>query len=339
MREFKGYKKGINLGGWLSQCNHTIERYETFITEEDFKRFTKWGIDHVRIPVDYKLLEDEEGNPTSYGMMYIQRAIDWCEKYSLNMILDLHRTAGFSFNVHEKQGFFYEDALKERFYALWLRLAKAFGKYYDRMAFELLNEVTDPQYSKPWNEITRECIKRIRTVAPDTYILVGSYWNNALDALKDLDEPYDDKIVYNFHNYDPILFTHQGARWSRNMPEDFRIAFPATKQTYLDAEKATNKVEKYTEHVPYEMMDHRLFEWRFAGIMKLAEERNVPLYCGEYGVINHAEPEHTLAWYQAIHAAFEKYGIGRACWSYKQMSFGLIDDHMAPVLEELVKYL
>ena len=42
MREFIGYQRGINLGGWLSQCNYTIERYETFITEEDFKRFSKW---------------------------------------------------------------------------------------------------------------------------------------------------------------------------------------------------------------------------------------------------------------------------------------------------------
>ena len=32
MREFKGFKKGVNLGGWLSQCgegNYTKERFDT----------------------------------------------------------------------------------------------------------------------------------------------------------------------------------------------------------------------------------------------------------------------------------------------------------------------
>ena len=46
-------KKGINLGGWLSQCNYTLERYETFITEKDFQQIANWKFDHVRIPFDY----------------------------------------------------------------------------------------------------------------------------------------------------------------------------------------------------------------------------------------------------------------------------------------------
>ena len=31
MKKFKGYMHGINLGGWLSQCDHTKERYDNFI--------------------------------------------------------------------------------------------------------------------------------------------------------------------------------------------------------------------------------------------------------------------------------------------------------------------
>ena len=36
---------------------------------------------------------------------------------------------------------------------------------------------------------------------------------------------------------------------------------------------------------------------------------------------------------------FEKYGIGRAAWSYKEMDFGLIDEHMDPVREEVIREL
>ena len=86
-------------------------------------------------------------------------------------------------------------------------------------------------------------------------------------------------------------------------------------------------------------LDSEFFEKLFAEAITVAEERNVPLYCGEYGVINLTSPEDTLKWYQSIHAVFEKYGIGRAAWSYKEMDFGLIDEHMDPVREEVIREL
>ena len=52
MKVFEGYTRGINLGGWLSQCDNTVETYENFIREEDIRRISEWGLDHIRIPVD-----------------------------------------------------------------------------------------------------------------------------------------------------------------------------------------------------------------------------------------------------------------------------------------------
>ena len=67
MKEFKGYTHGVNLGGWLSQCNHTKERYENFIVESDIEKIKSWGLDHIRVPVDYDLVEDKEGNYKEEG--------------------------------------------------------------------------------------------------------------------------------------------------------------------------------------------------------------------------------------------------------------------------------
>ena len=55
-------KSGVNLGGYLSQCIHTIGHYESFICESDIKKIAGWGCDHIRIPIDYEVLEDEDGN-------------------------------------------------------------------------------------------------------------------------------------------------------------------------------------------------------------------------------------------------------------------------------------
>jgi len=73
--------------------------------------------------------------------------------------------------------------------------------------------------------------------------------------------------------------------------------------------------------------------------VRVSKERNVPLYCGEFGVINLASAEETLKWYKMILACYDKHEIGHAAWNYKEMDFGIIDAHMDPVRDELLKLL
>lgn len=341
MKKFIGYQKGVNLGGWFSQCDYSKETYDNFITENDFKILSTWNIDHVRLPIDYNLLEDENGNYLNSGIEYLQRISTWCEKYNLNLIIDLHKTFGYSFDPGECQnGFFENSQLQERFFKLWEHLAHEFGKYHNRIAFELLNEVTDKEYSTKWNNISNECVSRIRKIAPNTYILIGGYWNNSVEAIPDLNIPFDDKIVYNFHCYEPLIFTHQGAYWVENMPSDFRLAYPGSTKQYQKLENDFNlPIQSVLSKSITETVGTDFFEWQFSKAVKIAEERNVPLYCGEYGVINLADLDSTIEWYKSIHSAFEKFGIGRAAWCYKALDFGLTDEHCKPILNDLIKYL
>ncbi len=341
MRRFVGFEKGINLGGWFSQCDHTQKRYDTFIVDSDFAELSTWGLDHIRIPVDYNLVETKDGTYIEEGFARLEKAINLCRRYKLNMVLDLHKTAGFSFDQGEAEtGFFSDEKLQERFYRLWEEFARRFGKYSDTVAFELLNEITEKSFSSVWNSIAGKCIKRIRAICPDVYILVGGYWNNSIDALEDLEPPADDKIVYNFHCYEPLLFTHQGAYWVREMPRHFRMNFPVSVESYQKNAKALElHSTPLVNSLPGPMVDGQLFDALFAKAVAVAEERNALLYCGEYGVINLAEVKDTLEWYKAINAAFVKYNIGRAAWSYKEMDYGLSDEHARPIIEELKKYL
>ena len=312
----RGFYRGVNLGGWLSQCDYSEDRLNHFITEPDFEKIASWGLDHVRIPVDYNVLENEDGTYNESGFTRIENAIGYAKKNGLNTVIDLHKTAGFSFDVGEQEsGFFESEKYQERFYKLWEELAKHFGKYSDYVAFELLNEVTEQHFIDAWNRISRECIKRVRTYAPDTLILLGSYWNNSPEAVKDLEKPYDDRVIYNFHCYSPIEFTHQGAPWVDIIDQDARFHF--------------EDMEITPEY----------FEGLFAEAIEKAKENGTTLYCGEYGVIDRAEPEDALKWFKTINSIFEKYQIPRAAWSYKEMDFGLSDSRMDGVREELVKYL
>ena len=310
-----GFQKGVNLGGWFSQCDYSEERLNNFITEADFEKIAALGFDHVRIPIDYNVIQNPDGTMRPDGLGRIDAALALCDKYGLRAVLDLHKTPGYSFDAGEKEaGFFESESYQERFYDIWETLAEWFGGMSDRVAFELLNEVTEARFLPAWKRISRECVCRIRVYAPDTIILLGSYnWNSAR-TVPELDAPYDDKMVYNFHFYEPHAFTHQGAYW---MPElqDKRCA-------YADCGAS-----------------EAWFEDFLAPAIEKAEKEHCELYCGEFGVIDVVPPEEAVKWFRDLHKVFARHGIAHAMWSWKQMDFGLIDARMDGVRDELLTLL
>lgn len=269
-----GFYKGINFGGWFSQCDYDESHFDNFITENDFAKVSSWGLDHIRLPIDYNIIEYSDGTFNENIMSRIDKVLELCSKYSLNTVLDLHKTAGFSFDTYSENeyGFFENDDDQEHFYKIWEYLSKRYGNLSERIAFELLNEVTDKEYLKTWNNIVKKCINRIRNFAPDTLIMVGSYWNNDAEAVKDLDVPYDSKVIYNMHCYEPLKFTHQGAYWTDKIDPDSRYSFEQIGIT------------------------DEFFEKLFSSAIKKAKDNHTELYCGEYGLINCVSPEDSIKW-------------------------------------------
>ena len=80
-------ERGINLGGYLSQCVHNTEHYDAFIQEEDIRKIASMGFDHVRLAIDYEVLEDEYGRTREEGFAYVTRVVEWCKRQGLNIVL------------------------------------------------------------------------------------------------------------------------------------------------------------------------------------------------------------------------------------------------------------
>ena len=311
-----GIRRGVNLGGWLSQCDYSEDRLNNFIKESDIEKIASWGLDHVRIPVDYNVLEDGNGGYDAPGWERIDFALAECEKHGLKAVIDLHKTAGFSFDkAYNESGFFESEKYQERFCRLWEEIARRYGHLHERVIFELLNEVTDACYLDTWNRVSCQAIARIRAIAPKTFILVGSYHHNSAPAVKDLAAPADERVIYNFHCYDPLAYTHQGASWIKDFDQAKRISFEESGVT------------------------EEAFEALFASALEAAEKNGTALYCGEYGVIDIVPPADAVKWFRAINAVFNRHGIARAAWSYRQMDFGIADPRWDDVREELLKVL
>ena len=308
--------RGVNLGGWLSQCDYSADRLNHFINAEDFAVIASWGLDHVRIPVDYNVLEDGQGGYDAPGWERLDFALAQCEKHGLKAVIDLHKTAGFSFDHQEKEaGFFENEVYQERFCRLWEEIARRYGSLHERVIFELLNEVTDACYIDVWNRVSNQAIARIRAIAPKTFILVGSYHHNSAPAVKDLAAPADERVIYNFHCYDPMHYTHQGAPWVKDMDQSLRYSFEESGVT------------------------EESFEERFAPALEASAKHGTSLYCGEYGVIDVVPPADAVKWFRVINAVFNRHCIARAVWSYRRMDFGIADPCWDDMRGELLKVL
>lgn len=343
MREFKGFQKGVNLGGWVSQCgnNYNKEHYDSFITEADIDKIATWDVDHVRMPVDYNVIQNDDGSFIESGFAYIDSCLEWCRKNDLGLIIDLHKTCGFVFDNEDCFDFFYEEKYQDMFVSLWKEIASRYGRYSDCVVFELLNEITSSEVTESWNKIAERTVKEIRKIAPDTKIIIGGIFNNSIYGLTLLDKPYDENIVFTYHCYNPLLFTHQKAYWVPRLPSDFEIEYPGT---YGDYRKKSQEFfgddfEGEYKKADDTVINEEFFNDLFAVAVDISEKYDVPLYCGEYGVIDRADCHSALNWFRDINTAFNELNIARAVWSYKEMDFGLTDEHYAPVFSELIKLL
>jgi aryl-phospho-beta-D-glucosidase BglC (GH1 family) len=347
MRVFEGFQKGVNLGGWISQFDvYDPAHFESFITEKDIRDIASLGFDHVRVPVDYVLLEEEDGTEKEDGFRYLEQCRKWCEDSGLHMLIDLHECYGYSFDPLKKgmdrERFFYDEALQGRFLHLWQRIAERFSDHQDMVAFEPLNEVVLQEVADAWNKVASSYIRMMRTIVPDSYLVIGGVRYSSVASVPLLELDLDDRIVYNFHCYEPFIFTHQGAYWVENMPSDFRTGYPRKLEEYREIARSWNLQEEvagliYKDGVSE--IGEAFFEQIFEPALRKAQKDQVPLYCGEYGVIDLADSQDTLRWLKDIHAVMKRHGIGRALWNYKEKDFGFVGESFSSIREDFIKAL
>ena len=338
MKKFDGFLAGVNLGGWISQYRiASKEHFDSFITEADIAQIASWGMDHVRLPIDYMVLEDDD-KPFEYkedGFAYVDSCIRWCEKYNLNIILDLHRAPGYAFHTLNENKLFEDELMQKRYIGLWKAFADRYKNYGKNLVFELLNEIVEPDSTR-WNKLSKRAVEEIRSIDKDRVIIIGGNNYNSVHTMHELDIIDDSNLVYTFHFYEPHIFTHQKASWEPLLKDlEFEVPYPSGKEVY---EAYLAKNEEFRNKYPYSgIIDKEYIRSRLKPALKVAKERNAILYCGEYGVIENAPAESKLKWHKDLSDLLIEYGIGRAVWSYKLMNFPMVDKNSVVVNKDLIE--
>jgi aryl-phospho-beta-D-glucosidase BglC (GH1 family) len=326
---------GLNLGGFFSQVKDNIfddNHINTFITEKDIALINNWGFNCVRLPVDYNFFEIAPYKYDEMRLKKIDEFLNISKKYNLQVILDLHKTSGHSFALKERDENDIWDKNSEnrkRFISIWDMFSKRYKNYHN-IIYEILNEPIAPDYNA-WNDLSDEAINIIRKNDKNHYIIIESnMWGRPV-CFEGLKKFSDEKIIYSFHFYEPIVVTHQMAYWTPfvvyNIYRKY-VKYPGRPDNITDAkEKLQKKDEKFAA-----FLDGQDRDWNITELEKLLkpvfdfrDKYNVPIFCGEFGCIVVADPKTRKNWTSDIITIFKKHNISWTYWSYKNMDFGIVD--------------
>ncbi len=320
--------RGLNFGGWLSQIDAIKEKdpasfpgidrhMETFIGKDDFSLVKTWGFNHVRLPIDAYLFFTDDGKPKEDRLKNIDQAVQWASETGFSLILDLHECPGHDFADTDDvpvQKLFIDPEYLEKTEKIWTCLAKRYGDC-SNVFFEVLNEPVAPT-AQIWNQVKDRLCGNIRRFAPKCPIIVGSNMWNAPDTYNEMTPVGLESIIYCFHFYEPLLFTHQFAPWVKEPEIRHKRLYPG------DFGKGV--VRKYGFVNSAGIWDRNRLALEISRVNDFGKKHSVPIVCNEFGVYAPVPMEYQLLWLRDLLSVLQEMNIGFTYWNYKNLDFGII---------------
>ena len=313
-------RHGINLSHWFSQVfdpkGYTKEHFDSYDTAQDIALIKAMGFDHVRFTLNCDPMfrrGQADRIPAEYLAM-VDSAVKMILDQNLNVIIDIHPESDF------KQKLVSDDSFVEQFEDYWRALAKHFSSLDpEKVFFEILNE---PEFKDRyrWMGVQARLARAIREGAPNhTIIAAGANWSSSNELLA-LEPLHDANIIYNFHFYDPHIFTHQGATWSTNFQHYLtNLPYPSTPENVAAAHAQIPDPinQQAVERYGLDRWNAARIDAEIAEAAAWAKRWNVPLTCNEFGVYRGtSNPADRAAWLHDVRTALEKYNIGWTMWDY-----------------------
>ncbi len=180
-----------------------------FITRADIALIAASGFDHVRLPINSRVIQDENGEPIEAGYALIDSLIEWCREHRLWVLLDLHGAPGgqTGTNIDDSPQnlpeLFMEPRYRELTLRLWRDLATRYRDETVVLGYDLLNEPLPNEwqytYADALAELYRDLTREIRAIDPDHLIVYeGAHWATNWDIFT---EVWDENSLLQFHKY------------------------------------------------------------------------------------------------------------------------------------------
>ncbi|MGO9776925.1 MAG: glycoside hydrolase family 5 protein [Terracidiphilus sp.] len=319
-------KHGINASEWFAQSasDYSAARTNRYTDAGDIALMARLGFDNVRLSIDPVPLERDPLGKDGFNADFLGRldtVVDTILADGMAVQIDIHPEESYKQQVRTS------DVAVDRLTALWRRLAAHYAtRDPEKVFFEIMNEpAVSDRYR--WAGIQARVAAAIREVAPkNTIIATGPNYSGIPDLLT-LNPLPDGNVIYTFHTYDPMQFTHQGASWADPwMSSSHGIPYPAAESSMQALLKQVSDAYDRASLENY-WLDH----WDAHHLRMLIDEaaawgqaNHVPLICNEFGVYRvYADAASRMNWIRDMRTAFEADGIGWTMWDYRG-GFGVV---------------
>lgn len=302
----KTLSKGFNLSHWRL---HNLS--DGHYTKKDLQEYKNLGLTYTRLPVLLStFFNDSNSSVLKTGSLAY-----------LDAIIQMHVKTGLGVTVcpfDPPSELYYEPAVQAKLVTFF----KAFATYLsstdpEKVFLEVMNEPVAAT-SQDWNNVQVQLISAIRSVAPNhTIIATSNNWSN-VHKLPMTQVVEDNNVVYNFHFYEPFVFTHQGATWSwRALQFMKNIPYPSSSAKIAPILETIQNAEA-KKNIKYYGQEN----WnrdKLVSIMSIAaswaKDNGVSLICNEFGAIPWTVPRESLLRYlKDVREVLEFYEIGWGQW-------------------------
>lgn len=342
----------MGIGGWLTNYKRfnvlpperrmvitvgDMEHFQSYITERDVAYIASLGMDHIRLGFDQIVIEKAPYEYRNEIIEILHNFVGWCHKYSLGIVLNMHKALGNYCDILDEKGLMKDPELQKRFISVWEMLENEFSDD-NSIMFELLNEVVNATANE-WNELADRAIQALRAKNPTRRIIVGcTEWNNP-PGLPMLRTWEDENVIYTFHCYAPHEFTHQrGVLQAPQLFYNRDMPYPCDIERYRDYQKVVNG--QNNAYSNYTKMDIAYLREYLAPVKAWIEAHpDKILWCGEFGTIRHAKIEWRENWMRDMISILKEWDIPYSVWNYLSTPndgnrFSLVDDDNRRILSE-----
>lgn len=210
------YQRNLKGSELLSSQHHS---------EADFARVKELGFNSVRFAFDGDWYVDD---PEEF-LAWLDQNVGWARQHQVRLILDLHTPIGgfwldptsdaVSFDIWS------DPRLQQQNADLWRVIAARYSGEPVIAAYDLLNEpVTTDSTGQQWRDLAQKMVDAVRSVDQNHLLVVGGiYGVDGRYGAPGIEQHFlvnDKNVLYDFHFYEPIKYTHQYASWVEGPIQD-----------------------------------------------------------------------------------------------------------------------
>ena len=267
--------------------------YSNYFTEEDARYIASLGLNLVRIPINYRLFEDDM-NPRVIkedGFTHLDRVIKLCAAQRIYTIIDLHAVPGYqnqhwhSDNPTHKALLWKHKDFQDRTVVLWEAIARRYRDQPWVAGYDLINEPADPTGESvvPFFQRLRDAV---RNVDPAHILFIEG---NTYAREFHMFDPTWKNVVYSNHDYAAPGFPSSGP-------------YPGeTAGRYYDSQAVEADFLKKSQF----MLDNHL-----------------PIWVGEFGPLYTGDAQKDEMRYRLLKdqlAIYDKHGASWCIWLYRDV--------------------